>query len=670
LSSFLSLIAAERLMGVFDAAPTEQPKETRRAKNHEANVTAYERAAALQDVLDGNLGDPIAVARGELNMPTQARGENAELFPSDHAEQASLFSGSSLDPRHVRLAHELVEEARSLAQRHRFLHWELAFPNVWQNWLSAEPRGGFDAVIGNPPYVRQEHIKDLKPALNKAYRTYNGMADLYVYFYELGLRLLRPGGRLSYVVTNKWLRAGYAEELRDLLSSEGWLEAATDFGHAKKFFPGADVFPCVIVARRPDGSAPPDVTEVCQISREVVRLDRVSQQVSEMGFPLPRASFTKQGWQLDPPEVAALMDKIHRAGIPLKECTGASPQYGIKTGCNEAFLIDTPTRDALVADDPGCVEIIRPYLRGEDIERWFAPWRGLWMIVLKSSANKDWPWSNDPNNAEEVFARTHPSLYAYLRPLKSQLMNRQDKGRFWWELRSCSYYDKFEMPKIMYQEIQFHPAFAFDRCGSFANNKVFFICDADDCFAAILNSPLLWWYNWRYLTHLKDEALSPQAYRMERLPIAKPADELRAKCLEGVRSLISIKEKYFRSSLLLSNWYVAELSIAKPRRILREPFILSREQFTEEIRKSRGPRAPLSAATVQAIHEEYARTVQPIHGALRQAARFERQLGDLVNQAYGLTPDEVRLMWDTAPPRMPLTREAEGHSQGDVEAVA
>ena len=118
------------------------------------------------------------------------------------------------------------------------------------------------------------------------------MADLYVYFYELGLRLLRPGGRLSYVVTNKWLRAGYAEELRGLLSSEGWLEAVADFGHAKKFFPGADVFPCVIIARRPDGPDPPDKTEVCQLPRDVVRLDRVSQQVSDMAFPLPRASFT------------------------------------------------------------------------------------------------------------------------------------------------------------------------------------------------------------------------------------------------------------------------------------------------------------------------------------------------------------------------------------------
>ena len=236
------------------------------------------------------------------------------------------------------------------------------------------------------------------------------MADLYVYFYELGLRLLRPGGRLSYVVTNKWLRAGYAEELRGLLSSEGWLEAVADFGHAKKFFPGADVFPCVIVARRPDGADGPEDTEVCQIPRDVVRLDRVSQQVSEMAFPLPRASFTRQAWQLDPPEVAALMDKIRRAGVPLEEYAGVSPQYGIKTGYNEAFLIDTPTRDALVAADPKCAEIIKPYLRGQDIESWYAPWRDLWMIVMESSSDHAWPWADAGPNAEDTFAQTLPSL--------------------------------------------------------------------------------------------------------------------------------------------------------------------------------------------------------------------------------------------------------------------
>ncbi len=456
LAAFLSFIAAERLIGVLDAAPKEKPRESRRTKDYAARLAAWERAEALQDVLDGNLGDPIAIAQGELSVLPQEPDEAAGLFPSDRFEQATLFAQSGLDPQHRRLAQDLVDEAGALARAHRFLHWELAFPNVWDNWLSPDPAGGFDAVIGNPPYVRQEQIRSLKPALKKAYRAFDGTADLYVYFYELGLRLLKPGGRLSYVVTNKWLRAGYAEELRGLLSSEGWLESVADFGHAKKFFPGADVFPCVIVVRRPDGPDPPAETEVCQIPRDVVRLDRVSQDVGDQAFPLPRASFTRQGWQLDPPEVAALMDKIRRAGVPLKEYAGVSPQYGIKTGFNEAFLIDTPTRDALVAADPKCAEIIKPYLRGQDIERWHSPWGGLWMIILKSSSDHSWPWSDNREQAEAIFASTYPSLHRRMVHYSDFLMKRQDQGRYWWELRPCAYYHIFENDRLLIKRTEYY----------------------------------------------------------------------------------------------------------------------------------------------------------------------------------------------------------------------
>ena len=107
-------------------------------------------------------------------------------------------------------------------------------------------------MIGNPPYIRQEWLSPIKPYLQSRYAAYHGMADLYVYFYELGLSLLRPGGRLSYVVTNKWMKAGYGEPLRRFFAEKGWVESVVDFGHAKQIFQDADVFPSIIVVRRPD----------------------------------------------------------------------------------------------------------------------------------------------------------------------------------------------------------------------------------------------------------------------------------------------------------------------------------------------------------------------------------------------------------------------------------
>lgn len=232
-------------------------------------------------------------------------------------------------------------------------------------------QGGFDAVIGNPPYVRHELIRDQKPALQKAFpATYSGTADLYVYFYEQGMKLLRSGGRMSYVVTNKWLRAGYAEKLREHFATQGWIEFVADFGHAKHFFPDADVFPSVVVVRKPEDGAAPETADVCVIPRDDVPQKGLDAVVAATTYPLPRAHFSKESWVLEPPDVVALMDKIKRNGVPLKDYTGVSPSYGIKTGYNEAFLIDTPTRNRLVEQDPRAAEIIKPFQRGLDVKRW------------------------------------------------------------------------------------------------------------------------------------------------------------------------------------------------------------------------------------------------------------------------------------------------------------
>ncbi len=128
--------------------------------------------------------------------------------------------------------------------------WRGRFPAAFAD-------GGFDVVIGNPPYVRQEWIKADKPYLEAHYKAYDGVADLYVYFYELGLNVLKPGGRLGFIVTNKWMKAGYGEALRRLYGAEAWVEQVVDFGHAKQIFPDADVFPCIVVARKPDDILPP-----------------------------------------------------------------------------------------------------------------------------------------------------------------------------------------------------------------------------------------------------------------------------------------------------------------------------------------------------------------------------------------------------------------------------
>ena len=208
-------------------------------------------------------------------------------------------------------------------------------------------------VVANPPYVRQELLSPIKPYLESAYRAYHGMADLYVYFYELGLRLLKPGGLLSYVVTNKWMKSGYAEPLRRFFQEEAWIESVVDFGHAKQIFEEVDVFPSIIVARRPTDAPKPDTARLCTIPREQLRIDDLSRQIEREGVELPLSQLGADAWQLEPGGVECDYWRRFKAkGVPLAEFAGVKPCRGIKTGFNDAFLIDTATKESLVEADP------------------------------------------------------------------------------------------------------------------------------------------------------------------------------------------------------------------------------------------------------------------------------------------------------------------------------
>jgi len=583
----------------------------------------------LQDNLYGvDLNDEaVEICRLSLWIKTAHRGK--PLTSLDH----TICVGNSIvaDPR--------VDP--------RAFDWQASFPEVFRD-------GGFDVVVANPPYVRQELLQPIKPHLETAYRTYHGMADLYVYFYELGLRLLKPGGRLSFIVTNKWMKASYGEPLRRFFGEHAWIESVVDFGHAKQIFEDADVFPSILVARRPTDEPKPMTARLCTIPREQLRIDDLSRQIDEEGVELSLARLGADAWQLEPDAVTKLCERVGRERVPLREFARANPVRGILTGLNEAFLIDTPTKNALVEADAGCAAIIKPYVRGQDIERWTSAWAGLWMIVIRSSGDYTWPWSQAGEKAEDVFRQTYPSIHARFKPLEAALRKRQDQGKNWWELRACAYWDRFDQPKIVYQEIQFHPCYAFDRAGMFGNNKTFFVPSDDLYLLAVLNSPLMWWHNWRYLPHMKDEALSPVGFLMESLPIARPSDSVRERTVTAAQRLIEIRQSEQSVCRDILDWLRVEHAIEKPSTKLQSPLGLDSDGFVAEVKKPRGKKHPLSASALRSLRDEYARTIEPARQLVAESFTLERQLSDLVNEAYGLTPDEVNLLWDTAPPRMPI----------------
>jgi hypothetical protein len=276
------------------------------------------------------------------------------------------------------------------------------------------------------------------------------------------------------------------------------------------------------------------------------------------------------------------------------------------------------------------------------------------MIVLPSSNDRDWPWADLGDSAEAKFKAEFPSLHRHLKPLEEPLRKRQDQGRYWWELRSCAYWDAFQKPKIFYQEIQFHPSYSLDVEGRFGNNKTFFLSTNDLFLLAVLNSPLMWWHNWRYLPHMKDEALSPVGFLMQDLPIAEPVAAVREGTETAVRGLIEIATRQQQTQRTLLDWLRMEYEIEKPSNKLLAAAELDSDSWVSEVKRIRGKKLPLTGAGVQGLRKEYTRTIEPARALATETLKLEHTLSDLVNQAYGLTPAEIDLVWKTAPPRMPI----------------
>jgi hypothetical protein len=674
-SDLFSLLTAERMLGILEDAPKKAPdlrklagKPEKQLAKARADLEKFEKAAAFVQVLDGTLGKPIEIASGQVQIATPEMRQRVAALSGDTTDQDSLFPDLSTSDRRRVLADALVTRARNLTAEHGFFHWEIGFPAVWSDLTSAAPRGGFDAVIGNPPYVRQELLgAEVKRALKAGYTSFDGMADLYVYFYEQGLRLLKPGGRMSYVVTNKWLKAGYAEELRGIFADKGWLEFIADFGHAKHFFPGADVFPCVLVVQRPlPGRDAPESADVCVIPRDLVPRKGLHEAVTEATFPLPRLTFTREAWVLEPKPVMDLLDKIRANGVPLAEYARVKPLYGIKTGLNEAFLINSTEREKLVYEDPSSAQLIRPYLRGQDIDRWHSPDSGLHMIVLKSSGNFPWPWANaaSEGEAERTFAATYPGLHKRMQTFENTgldpktgkptgLRHREDQGRYWWELRACDYYEAFDQPKVLYVDITWSASFSLDMSGRFTNNTGYFIPTGSQWLTSVLNAPIGWHFAWRKAQHGKDEALRYFTSFVETYPIPPMPDGFED--LNLVPQMAALKSQVSEAGSLITNWLRHEFSLEKPGPALSAPHTFDADGFATAVRATLPKRQRLSAADIQRLKDEHKGTIEPARVAAAEALSLERRLSDLVNAAYGLTSEEVKLMWDTAPPRMPFT---------------
>lgn len=558
------------------------------------------------------------------------------LKTAESGKQLTYLDGNIL------LGNSLVDD-RSVDSR--ALDWQAAFPEIMN-------AGGFDCVVGNPPYVRQEAISEYKPYFEGRWpNTYHGMADLYVYFIERGVDVLRRDGLLGFIMSNKWLRTGYGEALRTFSSRQAKPELLVDFGHAP-IFPEADTFPCIVLLRKVREPVCADtMCQVCSVPRDDPLSDGLREFVQRRRYAVPLSQFQPKGWMLERPDVQALMEKIANTFAPLDEYVGSKPFFGVKTGLNEAFVIEQPLRDRLVNEDPDCAGCVRRMLRGRDIKRWLPEWGGRWLILLRSSNDHEWPWSGAGKDAESVFSQRYPSLYAYMKPYEDRLRRRQDQGRFWWELRSCNYYDVFERPKIVCPDITWRSEFGLDTEGYLAFDTSYAIPTADAFIVSVLNSPIMWWYLWRAAQHCKDEGLRLRSL-LGKLPLPEADEETKAGADQMVVELRRLTEVENGGHQRMLSWLALEFGVEKPSQKLQNFSALGEHDFLCEIKKVK---KRLSSAEVGLLTREFQEIAPTIRKLRGEQLQLECQLSDIVNAAYGLTPEEIDLVRGTMPPRDPIS---------------
>lgn len=405
----------------------------------------------------------------------------------------------------------------------------------------AHPKHGFDAVLGNPPWVRQELLKPIKPLL-PVFESFSSTADSSVYFLELASRICCPEGRIAMLTPNKWFRASYAENLRRVLRQRCQIDLVIDFGHSRTIFDQVDTFPAVVVMH-PVASAVPDTTPAQFVRAHDT--DRDGRSLREIihsdAIDVLHGNLRPEQWHLEDSGDSDLFDRLMASGRPLEEVLDSPILSGLKSGYNEAFYVDTTRRDAMVAADPASTLLFHRFLRGRDVGRWVAAWGDQWHIVIPSGQNRTWPWAaaDSEARAEEIFAATYPSVHAHLKQFEEPLRARQDKGEFWWELRSCDYYDAFESPKIIVQCIAYYSQLALDERGHYVNNKVIVLPTDDLYVLAILNSRIAWWLVNRTFQHMKDEGLSVDVQFLKQLPIPTAPAALRAEISQLGRQLVT-----------------------------------------------------------------------------------------------------------------------------------
>ncbi|EAI9819329.1 class I SAM-dependent DNA methyltransferase [Campylobacter jejuni] len=466
---------------------------------------------------------------------------NLTLFDFDEKEATKEFANLKKE----------YDNIFNLESNHPF-EWRFEFPEILDDDGNFK---GFDLIIGNPPYIRQEELKELKPHLAKNYKVYKGTSDIYTYFYELGFNVLKDsGGVLSYITSNKYTRAGYGEALREFLLKNVKFLEYTDL-NGIKVFDSAIVDTSILCFEK--SKSKDNKFKYLALSNEILKTCAYDIGLYKDFAEFSQNSLSKESFTFSDENTSALKAKIERIGTPLKEWQGLNIYRGILTGYNEAFIITTEKRNEILANCKDEAEkeltakLIRKMLRGRDIKRYSYEWAGLWVIGTFPSLKLD--------------IEQYPALKQYLSQFLPRIEQSGEKGcrkktsNKWFETQdNIAYYEEFEKEKIVWNRISSDLCFSYDNQKNFILDSMFSITFYSNInlkyLIANLNSSISKFWIKNNAATLGDGIYGAKIY-IEKLPIPK----INSKNQKLVDELINLVDEILKAKEQNKNASTQEL---------------------------------------------------------------------------------------------------------------
>ncbi len=590
-------------------------------------------------LLHGNLHgvdlnrESVEITRLSLWLKTARKGHKLADLDGTIQHGNSVVSDPTLDPAAFDWAiggpaSEVMRDVASDAQK-----------QAWPRW-----QAGFDVVLGNPPYVRQEELKGIKEHLKAHFACYDSTADLYVYFLELMTKVCRENGRAGSVCSDTWLKANFATGLRKYLATESTPENLIDLGDNQVFADAKDVNPVISVFRH----AKPEAESKVRVANFVrgVEIEKFAELLGGAATQLNVAGLGDAEWALVSQAQRALFDKLLQTGGHLLDVVG-HPKMGLKTGLNEAFVVSRLTADQLGRGQIDVDALLRPFARGEDLRPWFQLDQGDCIIAIPNG----WTRAKFGTDLDEAMAWTHlkqhvPAIAEHLLPFRDKASMRQDQGDFWWELRACAYFDDFSKDKILWPELTQRPRCSWDSAGKMIGNTGFFLTGAGPEILAILQSRVTW-FALSGIAQPRGERLGLMWYRlfaqfMERLPIPAMTDPDRTTLADLAKNATRVANaRYAHHAAALQRIRTDLVTHDDLGRKLEAWWTLDFPAFREEIKHRHGE-IPIKE---RGQWQEWLAEARAVHAKLTaELVRYETAINAKVYELFALTPDEIALV--------------------------